>query len=77
MAETFDDRNKKGVTSGRAKVSEQKRQNSFSKRALQGKIQFIEKKCPYCHHHKLKRNESPNSPFYDRVVCTKCKKEVV
>ena len=73
MAETFDSRG--GVSGGRKKISEQGRQ-SFSKRALQGKIQIIKKKCPYCGHNKIKRNESTNSAFFDKEFCTRCKKDI-
>lgn len=65
---------------GRCKISQplQGREGRmhFSMRAAKGKIAVIDMRCPYCGHHKAIRNESPESPFYDRVKCSRCKKDI-
>lgn len=48
----------------------------FSMRAMKGTISVVKIPCPHCHHHKSIRNESPMSPFYDRVKCARCKKTI-
>ncbi len=65
---------------GRSPISKPLRGNEGrmrpSIRAMQGKISVISIRCPYCHHHKAIRNDSPNSPNYDRVKCSRCKKTI-
>lgn len=62
---------------GRTKISSNKRDNSFSKRAAQGDLVVeTDKRCPYCGHHKSLVNQAPNSPVWGRRRCSKCKRTI-
>lgn len=43
---------------GRTKISDSRREGSFSKRALEGTLEVLYKKCPKCCHHKAFSNMS-------------------
>lgn len=56
---------------GRTKIDSRERLNSFSKRALEGKIEVyknLNNKCIYCGHRKFIRNT-----YNNKSKCTKCK----
>jgi hypothetical protein len=43
----------KRTKTGRSKIDNMDRTNSFSRRAMNGKLNVIRDTCPYCHHSKI------------------------
>ena len=60
--------NFKGQERGRSGIGDMKRIR-YSSRAISGRLSVIEKKCPYCGHHKALQNTR-------NIRCSRCKREV-
>lgn len=57
---------------GKHTIDSNKRTTSYSKRAADGKIEVVKRKCPFCGHHKAIKN---NSMIFEKIFkCTKCKR---
>jgi hypothetical protein len=51
-------------------TGKEQRTRTYSKRAAKGKLDVINKRCPFCHHHKALKT-------INYIKCSKCKRKVI